>query len=220
MKKHILFDFDNTLVDSLTIWYKVMHKEAFKYWHVKFVKDILTLRKGLSNHEIAQLFIDLTKLQDVQAQEVVDFWNDRMEYYYTHKIKLIKGVREFLTNLKAEGYSLVLVSATSKYLLEIALKHYGLDTHFDHIFTEESLAQPKRSVQFYEECLKQLGCKAEDIFLFEDSFSSLTSSHSLNIESCGIVHKYNKKNADKIKEITVLSIKDYTDKNLTKLNLI
>ncbi|MBQ7327703.1 MAG: HAD-IA family hydrolase [Clostridia bacterium] len=220
MKKYILFDFDNTLVDSLTLWYKVMHKEAFKYWNVKFVKDILTLRKGLSNHEIAQLFIDLTKLQDVQAQEVVDFWNNRMEYYYTHKIKLIKGVRELLNNLKAKGYSLVLVSATSKYLLEIALKHYGLDMHFDHIYTEESLAQPKRSVQFYEECLKQLKCQASDIFLFEDSFASLTSAHSLNIESCGIVHKYNKKNADKIKSITTLTIKDYTDKKLANLNLL
>ena len=220
MKKYVLFDFDNTLVDSLTIWYKVMHKEAFKFWNVKFVKDIRTLRKGLSNHEIAQLFIDLTKLQDVKAQEVVDFWNDRMEYYYTHKIKLIKGIREFLNNLKAKGYSLVLVSATSKYLLEIALKHYGLDMHFDFIYTEESLSQPKRSVMFYEECLKQLNCKAEDIFLFEDSFASLTSAHQLNIDACGILHKYNKNNAEKIKAITHLTVKNYTDKNLKKLNLL
>ena len=212
-KKIYIFDFDNTIVDSLKLWYDVFDKQTFLNFGVKPNKEFKVLRPGKSNDEIANIFIELTGL-NIKSSDVIGFWNKSMEYYYLNKIKLIAGVKEFLLKLKKNGVKLVLASATDEDILKTALKHYDLEI-FDDIFTEANIGYAKHDKMFFETCLNKIGANPEDVILFEDSFVSVKSANSLGIDCVAVLHKYNKSHKKEFNDMCKLIIKDY--KNI-KLN--
>jgi len=216
MKKDIIiFDFDDTIVESLKYWHYVFDKLMFKKYGFKDNKLFLAQKSGLSNKEIAELFIKVTKVNKTY-QEITDDWNEYMYYFYTTKIKLIPGIKEFLFKLKAQGKRLILASATQEHLIKKALTHYGIDI-FEEIFTETNLDAGKREKTFFEKLLKKLDAKPSEVFFFEDSFVSVKSAYNANIECCAVITKLNKKHFDDFTPFVTAKIKNY--KNIEKLNL-
>ena len=207
----VFFDFDNTLVDSLRYWYKILNKDMFIKYNKKIDKDFPRKRKGLSNLEIAQVFVDITGV-DKTAVEINDEVYSQMEIYYKNKIHMLKGAKEFLLKLKTEGKKLILITATDLSLVKIALEHFGIYQIFEWIFTEESIGKHKRDTEFLEYCFSVVKCKKDDILLFEDSVASLKSAIRLGIDSFGIIHKYNKKT---IRKLRIPLLKNY--KNIEKI---
>lgn len=207
-KDVIIFDFDNTLVNSLDYWYDVIDKQTFKKYSLKPDKKMHKQRWGKSNEEMAKLFVEISQL-NISANDVINTWNEFMEYYYTHKIKFVKYAKEFLNKLKHQGKRLVLASATEERLLKVCLKHFNIDV-FETIFTETNTGYAKHNVKFFETCLTNLKVKPEQVFFFEDSFVSIKSATKLNIDCCAVVHKYNKKHESEFKKMCKCVIKDYS----------
>lgn len=205
-----MFDFDNTLVDSLKYWYDIQNKKMFTFYGLKVDKDYPKKRKGLTNLDNAKLFIKETGI-DKTPQEVKEEWHKQMKVCYTQNIKMIKGAKEFLLKLKADKKKLILASATDLSLLRIALKHFEILDLFDEVFTEQNVRRGKGDKEFFEIVLKKLEAKPKDVFFFEDSVESLKNALESGISCCGLVHKFNK---DRIKKLDVLKIKNY--KNIEK----
>lgn len=218
-KEYIIFDFDNTIVNSLDYWYKVMDKESFKYFGTKCIKDFKAKRRGLGNHEIAELFLELTNIKDIEVKDVIKYWCERMEIYYTRRVKLIKGVINYICYLKSKGYKIILSSATNADLLESVLTTLGHRKYFDEIHTENTLGVSKKYPEYYTSLLTKLNTTADKVFVFEDSVASITSATSANIDTCAILGKYNKNRIDKLEKMSKLIIKDYTDTKLKELGL-
>ena len=204
-QKVVMFDFDNTLVDSLKYWYNIQNKKMFILYGFKVDKLYPQKRKGLTNLENAKLFIRETGI-DKTPQEIKQEWHEQMKVFYTQKIKMIKGAKDFLLKLKSEKKKLVLASATDLSLLKIALKHFEILDLFDEIFTEQNVRRGKSDKKFFEVVLNKLDVKARDVFFFEDSVESLKNALESKILCCGLVHKFNK---DSIKELDILKIKNY-----------
>ena len=148
MKEYIIFDFDNTLVNSLGYWAKTEFVQLFKLYNKKPDKRFKKLKSGTSNAQAAQIFIDLAGV-DITVEEVFEKTAKLMEHYYTHNVKMIKGAKEYLLSLKEQGKKIVIASATNKPLLMIALKHFGLDW-VDYIYSESTLNLGKNDVKFFE----------------------------------------------------------------------
>ena len=212
-QKIIMFDFDNTIVNSLDYWYFMQNKKMFKIYGKKVDKTFPEKRKGLTNQETAELFVSLVGANKTYL-EIWDEWHAYMKYHYINDIKMIKGVKEFLLDLKNKGKKLVLASATEDNLLKTALKHFDIEI-FDEVFTEPSLKCGKRDPEFFKKCMEKLNCEADDIFFFEDSVSSLKSALSLGISCCGLIHKYNK---TRIKTLGIPVIKNYKKINQLELS--
>lgn len=210
-KKYIIFDFDNTIVDSEDYWEYVINKSLFKKYGFKIDKR-MQREKAQKNGNLgrADFFIELTGI-DKTSEEILTEWNDQMAYYYTHKVKLIKGIKDFLYSLKSQGKKLVLASATDEYLLRIALKHFDIDI-FDKIYSEPNIGYPKRDPEFFNTCLKKLRTTKEKVFFFEDNFNSLSCASGLGINCCGVIHKYNKQHKSDLKKICKLVIRNYNSK--------
>ncbi len=209
-QKIIIFDFDNTLVDSLKYWYDIQNKKMFTLYGKKIDKDYPQKRKGLTNLDNAKLFISVTGI-DKTPQEIKQEWHEQMKVCYTQKIKMLKGAKEFLLKLKGEKKKLVLASATDLSLLKIALKHFEILDLFDEIFTEQNVRRGKSDKEFFEIILNKLETKPKNVFFFEDSVESLKNALESGISCCGLTHKFNK---DAIKRLDILKIKNY--KNIEK----
>lgn len=216
MKKIIIFDFDNTLVNSITHWRKVINVDMFKFYGIKPIAQMKKVHGGKSNQEIVQAFVDISGLK-VSPAEIMQRWYDTMFINYTQKIKFIKGAKEYLLKLKAEGKMLVLASATGESLLFPTVKALGLDKIFDVVFSEDMIGYPKRDPMCFVKLLDKLGAKPEEVFLFEDSLYSISSAASLKIESCALINPLNKSNKPRFQELSKLIIKNYKDKRLENL---
>lgn len=214
-KKVIIFDFDNTIVNSLDYWYRVMEKDVFKTYGVKPDPRMQESRKLTSNKEKAEMFIKLTNL-DVKPKEILDYWDANIHFYYIHKIKTIKGVNKFIYNLNKNAYTLVLASATHENLLRAVLPHFDLNM-FNHIFTVHNTGYKKSDPNFFKHILKTLKVAEKEVLLIEDSVSSIKTATSLGIETISVIHKYNKDYIEELKPISKAVIKDYTDKQIKQL---
>ena len=216
MKRFVLFDLDNTLLNSDASWHYVLDNKTFKDFGLKVNQQFKKERSGISNYEAAKLFVKLTGV-DKTVDEVYNNWLENMSYCYQNDVTCKKGAKEFLPRLKQKGYRIIVVSATEKFLVEQALKRFGLDEYIERIYTETILQSPKRSVEFYGKVLRKLGTSYKDVFLFEDSIVSLRSAYKMNVDSCALIHEFNKKHKRELKAITNLVIKDYTDKRLINI---
>ena len=216
-KQVVMFDFDNTIVDSLSSWYEMMTKTMFKRYNSKPSKELKDSFGVLSNKEQAELFIKLTNVNKT-PQEIINEWNEIMKYNYLNNIKLIKGAKEFLYKLKSQGKKLILASATDEPLLKIVLKHFDIDI-FDSIFTEGNLNLPKHDPIFFKCILKKLNTSPDNVFFFEDSFASTKSATSIGIECCSLIHEFNCKHKEEFKNICNAVIKNYNNKFIKSLKL-
>jgi len=214
-KNIIVFDFDNTIVNSLDFWHKVIDKETFIAFGQKPYKDMKKFRGGVGNKEIALSFIKITGL-DITVEDVYEKWCSLMEKYYLKKVKFIKGVKDFLLRLQKEGKKLILASATEEKLLRKLLKAYNIDV-FENIFTESSVGCPKHNPKFFQTVLKKLKAKPEEIMLFEDSFVSIKSATSLGITACALINHLNKGKKEEFEKMCTLVLKNYKDKRLMSL---
>ena len=216
-KQYIIFDFDNTLVNSLGYWAKTEYKQLFKLYNKKPDKRFKKLKNGTSNAQAAQIFIDLTNI-DATIEEVFEKCDKLMLGYYTNNVKFIKGAKQYLLKLKKQGKKLILASATQMSLLTKALKHFELDM-FEKVYSESTIGVGKNDPKFFETILTDLKTSADNVFLFEDSYTSIKNAKVNNIECCGIIHKYNKKYKKQIQQACKLVIKNYHNKQLKQLDL-
>lgn len=215
MIKLIIFDFDNTLVDSLDYWYEIMDQKSFIKFQSKPVKEFHQLRKGLGNEEIAQRFIDCIDGKTT-IQKVFTFWKKEMQYNYENKIKIIPGCKEFVEQLHKLNYKLILATDTDFDLVKVALKHFDLEKYFDAIYTEGIVGFSKSNPKLLMACMNHFMVSADETFMFEDSFASLKTANSIGIKTCAVINKYNQEHFDAIEQMSVSTIKDYYDPLLTK----
>lgn len=213
-KEYIIFDFDNTLVDSLAYWHKALDKDMFLLHGLKPNKKMKDLRVG-TNEEIANNFINLTGLK-LTKEEVYDGWHICMSKYYHENVKLIKGVKEFLTALKKQGKKLILCSATQDRTVQIGLKRFGLDM-FNSIESEQTIGVSKRCPEFFQRLLAKLGTTVENVIFFEDSYTSVKNALKNNVDCIGVLHKFNRDHKKDFKQTCKLTIKNYKDKKLRTL---
>lgn len=212
----IIFDFDNTLVNSIWHWKRAINRDTFRYFHARESTEFKNNHGAKSNIELAEYFLEITKVNATPA-EVLRVWYDYMFVYYTKKVKFINGAIEFIKHLKEQGKKVVLASATGDALLYPVLRELKIDSLFDTIVTENEIGYSKRDPMFFAKLLKKLNTTPEEVFLFEDSYYSIFSAASVRIQSCAVLGKYNKKHKERLKEISLLVIKDYTDPKLKLL---
>lgn len=216
MKKVIVFDFDDTLVKSLKYWYKTMDRLTFIECGLQPDKSFPTKRNHLGNDEIAQKFLETTGL-DLTINQVKQMWFKNMEYFYSKKIKMLKGAKQYLEYLKNKGYKICIASATDLELLTKAIEIFDLKFLIDEIYTETTIGYSKRNIKFLEALLNKLNIDKDEMFYFEDSYASLSNAIKHDIDSTCIKTNFNKVYFNELKQKCKLVINNYKNKKLYQI---
>jgi HAD superfamily hydrolase (TIGR01509 family) len=172
---HIIFDCDGVLVDSEPLsmradveilahhGIKISEAEA----HRRFVGK--TFRAMLD--ELAKEH-DKTLSNDLVAQK-----NARMVELYRSELKLVRGVRDALDDIRNLGLTMSIASNSPKERVKLALQLTGLLPHFKNaIYAIEDVPQGKPAPDLFLLAAKNAGAKADNCLVVEDSITGVTAA--------------------------------------------
>lgn len=178
--KAALFDLDGVLIDTEQqyddYWGEIA--QEFIPGHPEMVQDIkgttlvYTLDKWFSG-ERAYLREEVTrKMDEFEAQ---------MPFYP------VKGAREYVARLKAQGVPMVVVTSSNRIKMSNVYRQYPEFTKtFDAILTSEDFKASKPDPDCYLKAAARLGVKPEDCVVFEDSIKGLQSARAAGTYVVGL----------------------------------
>ncbi len=219
MKKVILFDFDNTLVESLADWKQMIDHDTARHYGVAENPEFEPNRHGYSNKDTAKLFLKMHPTVEATYEQVVDYWYDYMEEKYRNNITYFDGAVEFLKALKDKGYKLVLATATGRKLLNKAFDIYDIKKYFDLVICEEDVGKSKMEPDIYIKIMEHFNIEAKDCLYFEDSSIAIKTASNLGIDCVALISKLNEKKIDKYNTMCIATTKNYSQELIDKLSL-
>ena len=144
--KLMIFDFDGTLVESAPGILATANAMAAHYGMKKFtLKQVqAAVGTGLDNF-IEDMFPDVIK--KVSTDKLIKQYRRLYDINYKKGLKMFKGVKETLKELKSKGIKLAIVSNKLSQYVKGINEELGIDGYFDIILGSESV--PKRKPHPY-----------------------------------------------------------------------
>ena len=207
--KAAIFDMDGTLIDSLKIWGVIWEKLGEKYLDdpdfVPSEEDDKKVRTLTLKEAMALIHRNYGLGSD--GEEV---WRDAdhiIADFYMNEVQLKPGVRAFLEHCKGECVKMCIASATAPELLELALKHCGIEHYFSKIFSCGTIGKGKEHPDVFLMAAEYLGEDITETWVFEDSLVALETAVRIGMPTVGIYDRFNF-GQERIKEIVTEYISD------------
>ena len=183
MKKIILIDLDNTLIDFnecarhsiMNIFEKLGFDYSEKVFEI-FIEENIKIWKRLENGEITKAGLRANRWNIILKRLGIDYDGTIIEEAFENGVSMgaypIDGAYELLDYLYGK-YKLYIVSNGFRFVQENRLKIGDFEKYFEDIFVSEDVGIPKPANEFFDYCFKKLGNpKKEDIILIGDSLSA------------------------------------------------
>ena len=137
--KAILFDWDNTLVDTWRIVFDSMNTAREAVGRSTFTVDEFWQRPHHSMRDTAvELFGD-------HMEKGMRVFYELVEKSHLEKIEVLEGAEALLKNLKSQGIYVSVVSNKEGHHLRKEVSHLGWDTHFSRVVGAQDTEADKPS---------------------------------------------------------------------------
>ena len=204
---HYLFDFDGTLVDSMPTWSGV-HVNALKSAGIPVPDDFVQTITPLGNYRASQYTISLGL--DVSLESYLDFVSKTLYEAYTTRIELRSGVKEKLSELKAAGHSLNVLTASPHHYLDPCLRRHGIYDLFDKVWTIEDFGYTKAQTIIYSEAARRLDASIDRCVFVDDNATAVETAKKAGMYTVGIFDETSKDFAPQLKAVSDLYIEDFS----------
>ncbi|MDI6825862.1 MAG: beta-phosphoglucomutase family hydrolase [Candidatus Aenigmarchaeota archaeon] len=185
--KAFIFDKDGVLAENFDAHLKAYVK-LFSEMGIKITKKNLLKMYGMKTHEIVKMIMKDNRKEI--TEEMAKKMAEKKENYYRElvegKLKLLPGVREFLTYLKEKGYKIGVASSASLESIRQLLRETKIDNFFDATVSGFDIKLSKPNPDIFLECTKKLNVKPEDCVVVEDSVHGIEAAKRAGMKSLAV----------------------------------
>ncbi len=192
MKTTILFDLDDTLIESMQVL-------GIAFIHL-FEKLGITMDLNVAQEKFvkmtqSEIFSYIKENFDVKQDEAWMLNEIRKDIMtqYAHTIPLKDGAKEFIETCAKKGMKMAVITSNYSEIAKLVLNRFDLLPYISNIYSAEELHMSKREKDIYLYVLKDLDSKPEEAILFEDSIYAILVAKELNIDCVGLANDMNQK---------------------------
>ena len=171
--KHIIFDFDGTIADSMKLSIELFNQAAHKY-NFKTINEesFENLYKLSILEKCKALNVSLTSIPRA-SMEITRSYNRLISF-----IPLIKGIKEVILDLKQRGYTLSIISSNAGDNIKKFLAINNIDV-FDHIYSAKNLFGKDKAISSF---IKKNRFKREEAVYIGDEIRDVAACKANNIK--------------------------------------
>ena len=190
MKETYIFDFDGTLVDSMTPAVRVLLGYLDERG-AKYPDDIVKTIIPLGYRGSADYYVQTFGLKE-NAKQVFATVVERLEGVYANDVMPKANVEETLKALKNRGASLSILTASPHEFLDPCVKRLGWEKYFDNLWSSEDFNMKKAEPFIFIEASKKLGVAPADCFMADDNVKALFSAKQAGLKTIAVYDSYSK----------------------------
>ncbi len=203
-----LFDFDGTLVDSMPTYVASMLRILDENG-IPYEKDIVSVITPLGVKGTAEHFISLG-LKKSLLEIVEDMKKYLAEAYFYH-IPAKENVSRVLRELKKQGASLNVLTASPHITLDACLKRLGLYDLFDNVWSCDDFGATKADPEIYKMAAEKLNKNVSEVLFLDDNLGANQTAKAAGMTLCGVYDESSKEYVRQIKEIADFYIYDFSE---------
>ena len=155
-------------------------------------------------------YIKETYKIDKTIQEIIDGMNSIVYEFYEKEAMPKDGVLEFIGYLYDNKIPMTVVTSTDRPMIEAAFKRLDLEKYFKKIFTSSEVGKGKDNPLIFEKAIEEMNSNKEGTWLIDDAFYSLNTAYNKGINTVGIYDDSSKLHQEKVKSVSTIYIKDWT----------
>lgn len=183
MTKTIIFDFDGTLADTFEVILGITNHLALEFGYEPVgEKDIPKLQNLSSRQIVRQSGISFFKIPFLIRRLRRELENRLTE------VSLFPGIKELILDLKAEGYTLGIITSNSRENVTTLMAINGLENSFDFIKSSSRLFGKHKAIA---KSLKREKIKREQVFYVGDETRDIDGAKKARVKAIAVSWGFN-----------------------------
>lgn len=170
----IIFDLDDTLVESEPIWAEAYSK-LYKILGQDFHRKDLLKYLGMTILDVSRDAHSLFGISKYTVEECATMLREFLLQGYDGNIKLMPGVLEFLQKVNGR-YKMSIASGSPREAIEKTIKAKGWGNIFIQYVSAEEVEHGKPEPDVFLEAARRLGCKPENALVIEDGVKGIIAA--------------------------------------------
>lgn len=205
--KAYIFDFDGTLVDSMS--YVAMGVKKFLTSRgVDYPENIMEIVTPLGYPGSAAYYNEHFGLSTT-GDEYLEYVQNVIDPFYRNEIPLKPGVYEYLQNAKANGISLAILTASPLRFVKPCFERIGVLDLFDNVWSCDDFGLIKSDPTIYLKAAERMGLAPAEIAFFDDSIHSVAAAKAAGLYTVGIYDEVAKAFVGQMKETADVYLEDF-----------
>jgi HAD superfamily hydrolase (TIGR01509 family) len=188
MFRLILFDFDGVLVISNKAHVEVCRKALGKVGIDREIGfDEITYYFGRPYRDVLQAIMG----EDYTPEKLETAYREQRKLLYSdwffENVREIKGVREFLLNLKKKGIKIALASGNERAFLWKALHLLNLEDVFDLVLSAEDVRNSKPDPEMVYKAMKKFNVNPGETLFVGDAINDILAAKKAEVKSAVVL---------------------------------
>ena len=203
-----LFDFDGTLVDSMPTYIAVMLRVLDENG-ISYGEDIVKIVTPLGYKGTAEYYQKLGVRMSVE--EIIALFDAYAKKEYTENVQAKVSVKEALTQMKARGDKLNVLTASPHVMLDPCLRRLGMYELFDNVWSCDDFKTTKANPEIYKMAAEKIGKPIDEILFLDDNYDADKTAKLSGIKVCGVYDASSEDYINDIKGVSDYYIYDFLE---------